>query len=58
MEDLWRAAQKELHNQSFISVKDEEIFAQDGTFKVAALFDQGKVSLSNNVHRLNKTLVW
>ncbi|KAJ5298837.1 uncharacterized protein N7443_006957 [Penicillium atrosanguineum] len=35
MEDLWKAAQKEPHNGSFVSMEDEEIFSQDSTWEVA-----------------------
>ncbi|KAJ5415213.1 hypothetical protein N7465_003908 [Penicillium sp. CMV-2018d] len=35
MEDLWNAAQKEPHNASFVSMKDEEIFAQNLSREVA-----------------------
>lgn len=35
MEDLWNAAQKDPHNASFVSMKDEEIFAQNLSREVA-----------------------
>ncbi|KAJ5110900.1 hypothetical protein N7532_001435 [Penicillium argentinense] len=35
MEDLWKAAQKDPHNGSFVSMEDEEIFSQDSTWEVA-----------------------
>ncbi len=35
LEDLWKAAQKDPHNGSFVSMEDEEIFAQDSTWEVA-----------------------
>ncbi|KAJ6150184.1 hypothetical protein N7471_001383 [Penicillium samsonianum] len=35
MEDLWNAAQKDPHNASFVSMKDEEIFAQNLNREVA-----------------------
>ncbi|KAJ5085782.1 hypothetical protein N7532_010553 [Penicillium argentinense] len=36
LKDLWKAAQKDPHNGSFVSLKDEEIFSQDSTWEVAA----------------------
>ncbi|KAJ5607270.1 hypothetical protein N7537_003889 [Penicillium hordei] len=35
MEDLWNAARKDPHNASFVSMKDEEIFAQNLSREVA-----------------------
>lgn len=35
LEDLWKAAQKDPHNGSFVSIEDEEIFAKDSTWEVA-----------------------
>ncbi|KAJ5412423.1 uncharacterized protein N7487_006782 [Penicillium crustosum] len=35
MEDLWNAAQKDPRNSSFVSVKDEEIFAQNLNREIA-----------------------
>ncbi|KAJ5650418.1 uncharacterized protein N7484_004141 [Penicillium longicatenatum] len=35
LEDLWMAAQKDPHNGSFVSMKDEEIFARGSTWEVA-----------------------
>ncbi|KAJ6003074.1 hypothetical protein N7451_005621 [Penicillium sp. IBT 35674x] len=35
LKDLWKAAQKDPHNGSFVSMKDEEIFARDSTWEVA-----------------------
>lgn len=35
LKDLWKAAQKDPHNGSFVSMKGEEIFAQDSTWEVA-----------------------
>ncbi|KGO40773.1 hypothetical protein PEX1_051030 [Penicillium expansum] len=36
MEDIWKAAQKDPHNGSFVSMKDEEIYARDSSREVAA----------------------
>jgi hypothetical protein len=35
LKDLWQAAQKDPYNGSFVSMEDEEIFAQDSTWEVA-----------------------
>jgi hypothetical protein len=35
LKDLWKAAQKDPHNGSFVSMEDEEIFSQDSTWEVA-----------------------
>lgn len=35
LKDLWKAARKDPHNGSFVSMEDEEIFAQDSTWTVA-----------------------
>lgn len=35
LEDLWKAAQKDPHNGSFVSLEDEEIFAQNLDWEVA-----------------------
>lgn len=43
MEDLWNVAQKDPHNASFISMKDEEIFAQNLSREVATAMKKSEV---------------
>lgn len=53
MEDLWKAAQKDPHNASFVSMRDEEIFAQNLNREVATAMKSSKDKTSIRTVRLN-----